>query len=262
MDDLDQEVTVEVIPQTVTRIIYLSEEAETDKTDSNSYIQWEDEEDCEEPADDQLYEIGSVDIEENNQDTINRQLVLDETQSYVLLSQDGTEELGSMQEYINLNTVYLDNIDGTNEAVNNIVRPNDSLDESDGDKDKSTSKNASKSILHNNNCAEIAPFVPHTKITKFTCDKCGIVLNNGVDLLEHKKSHGTTMLYACNKCDAEFSSTAEVSAHLRLQHNNKKSDNLLLSRPVKYTPVQKRHFLLTGKSKGKNTSGTKKCKQK
>lgn len=267
MEDLEQEVTVEVIPQTVTKIIYLSEdvEADADKTDSNDRIPW-DEEDCEEPSDDQLYEIGSVDIDDNNQYTINRQLILDETQSYVLLSQDGIEELGNMREYINLNTVYLDNVDETNEPIN-FVLPHESSHDSDQDKHKSNSIDSSQklvqAIIQNNNCTEVPlPFIPQTKTTKFTCDKCGIVLNNGVDLLEHKKSHGTTMLYACNKCDAEFSSTAEVSTHLRMQHSKKKVENLVLSRPLKYVPVQKRHFMLSGKSSGKNGNVTKKCRKK
>lgn len=52
----------------------------------------------------------------------------------------------------------------------------------------------------------------------FSCDVCNAEYDNAVSLNNHIKTHATTLLYACNKCDASFSSTSEVSIHLRYVH--------------------------------------------
>lgn len=75
----EQEVTVEVVPQTVTEIIYLSE-TDIINTDQNYYIPSEEELEDEE---NESYEIGSVDPARLQ----HMSLILDESQSFVLLSQ-------------------------------------------------------------------------------------------------------------------------------------------------------------------------------
>lgn len=79
------EVTVEVVPQTVNEIIYLSEDFVTNN-DSNSYAASEEEAEVDDTN--ESYEIGSVDPTKLR----TMSLVLDESESFVLLSQDGNIE--------------------------------------------------------------------------------------------------------------------------------------------------------------------------
>lgn len=58
---------------------------------------------------------------------------------------------------------------------------------------------------------------------QFSCDKCEAEYNNAKDLENHKKTHITNLLYACNKCGEGFSSTTEVSLHLRHVHAKPKN---------------------------------------
>lgn len=52
----------------------------------------------------------------------------------------------------------------------------------------------------------------------FSCDVCNAEYDNAVALNNHLKTHTTTLLYACNKCGTGFSSTSEISVHLRTVH--------------------------------------------
>lgn len=52
----------------------------------------------------------------------------------------------------------------------------------------------------------------------FSCDVCDAEYDNAVALNNHLKTHTTTLLYACNKCGTGFSSTSEISVHLRTVH--------------------------------------------
>lgn len=70
-------------------------------------------------------------------------------------------------------------------------------------------------------CANETALLTHYKKHEpkaFSCDVCNAEYDNAVSLNNHRKTHATTLLYACNKCDASFSSTAEVSIHLRAVH--------------------------------------------
>lgn len=84
----DLEVTVEVVPQTVNEIVYMTEDVPAN-TDSSCYVNSEeDEEETEADSVDtctaQLYDIGSVDAER----LTHMSLVLDESQSFVFLQQE------------------------------------------------------------------------------------------------------------------------------------------------------------------------------
>lgn len=70
-------------------------------------------------------------------------------------------------------------------------------------------------------CANEIALLAHYKKHEpkaFSCDDCNAEYDNAVSLNNHIKTHATTLLYACNKCDASFSSTGEVSMHLRTMH--------------------------------------------
>lgn len=76
-------------------------------------------------------------------------------------------------------------------------------------------------------CAHDSALLAHYKKhepKQFSCDVCNSGYDNAVDLNNHKKTHNTNLLYACNKCDAEFASTAAVSAHLRNVHAKPRSE--------------------------------------
>lgn len=82
----DLEVTVEVVPQTVNEIVYMTEDV---ITSTDCYVQQdddeeEDEHDLSDTGAAELYEIGCVDATR----LTHMSLVLDESQSFVLLPQD------------------------------------------------------------------------------------------------------------------------------------------------------------------------------
>lgn len=81
------EVTVEVVPQTVKEIVYLSEDLvmASDSPAQNPHS--EEEEELDQGEAPQAYEIGSVDPTRLK----TMSLVLDESESFVLLSQDDCE---------------------------------------------------------------------------------------------------------------------------------------------------------------------------
>lgn len=93
------EVTVEVVPQTVNEIVYMTEDITT--TTDSCYIQQEDDEEEEPDLNDaeatELYEIGSVDAAR----LTHMSLVLDQSQSFVLLPQnEHNDNEVSLYEYV------------------------------------------------------------------------------------------------------------------------------------------------------------------
>lgn len=72
-------------------------------------------------------------------------------------------------------------------------------------------------------CVSEAALLMHLKKHEpkaFSCETCGAEYDNAVSLNNHMKTHVTTLLFACSKCDAGFSSTSEISVHLRTVHGN------------------------------------------
>lgn len=96
-------------------------------------------------------------------------------------------------------------------------------------------------------CANESALLAHYKKHEpkaFSCDVCNAEYDNAVSLNNHIKTHATTLLYACNKCDASFSSTAEVSMHLRAVHA-KPRDRIKTAHVQTVTLINPSEFLCT-----------------
>ncbi|XP_018335965.1 zinc finger protein 836 [Agrilus planipennis] len=57
----------------------------------------------------------------------------------------------------------------------------------------------------------------------YSCDICEAGYNDENDFINHKKTHHIQFLYACNKCDESFPTTALVSYHIRQVHAQSKT---------------------------------------
>lgn len=74
-------------------------------------------------------------------------------------------------------------------------------------------------------CSSESTLSEHYKIhepKQSTCDICGVIYPTPIDVANHKKTHNTKLLYACNICDAPFSSISNVSTHIRKVHSRKR----------------------------------------
>lgn len=255
----DQEVTVEVLPQTVTEIIYLQDSDLCYTTEEDSEIKST-----------ESYEIGSVDFTRLG----SKSLVLDASQSFVLLSSD-TDVINGNALYLSdgeLNQNYLEHTEEINSGIGEFIctlcnykcRSLSSLSAHrlihddqfirchyncvvcglQFDKAQSlshhfrTTHEISKYVCNICNCAcshEWA-LLQHLKIhepKKFSCDSCNAIYDSAVKLINHKKTHSTTLLYACNKCDASFETTSEVSHHLRTMHERVKLPMRVVTSKIK-----------------------------
>lgn len=57
----------------------------------------------------------------------------------------------------------------------------------------------------------------------YCCDICGVEYESNVGFENHKKTHSTNLLYACNICDAPFDTTYNVSLHIRTVHSKQRN---------------------------------------
>lgn len=72
-------------------------------------------------------------------------------------------------------------------------------------------------------CATALQLMRHYNKHKYSCNLCEASFAKYEDLFNHKKTHSQTLPYACNICNEAYSSTREISLHIREKHNNKRT---------------------------------------
>ncbi|XP_065162645.1 gastrula zinc finger protein XlCGF17.1-like [Atheta coriaria] len=223
--DTDQQVTVEVFPDTVAEIIYLSDYQIINDTGSPIV-------DSEDTCDTE-YEIGSVDTTKFP----GSDFVLDESGTIVLLPSEESDPLSDLSTNDNSNELH---------SCSECKFQTDSLE-----------KLESHQLLHaeDHQCADcLKTFCSYALLTKhirdehtafmcfvckleiigskahrthlrqhetqceYLCSTCKKDFANDEELMQHMKTHGAILLYACNICDEAFSKMPELSAHLKQAH--------------------------------------------
>ncbi|KAK9877214.1 hypothetical protein WA026_016962 [Henosepilachna vigintioctopunctata] len=74
-------------------------------------------------------------------------------------------------------------------------------------------------------CATDLQLMRHYNKHKYSCNLCEASFGKYEDLFNHKKTHSQTLPYACNICNEAYSSTREISLHIREKHNLKRSSD-------------------------------------
>ncbi|XP_044763555.1 putative zinc finger protein 840 [Coccinella septempunctata] len=71
-------------------------------------------------------------------------------------------------------------------------------------------------------CTTDHQLLRHYNKHKYSCNLCEASFAKHEDLFNHKKTHSQTLPYACNICNEAYSSTREISLHIREKHSNKR----------------------------------------
>ncbi|XP_017773293.1 PREDICTED: zinc finger protein 165 [Nicrophorus vespilloides] len=227
-----QEVTVEVIPDTVGDIIYLQDSIKCEPMLPSDDEDNENEEQTE-------YEIGSVDASKLR----SRDLVLDQSETFVLLSGsngllhndtvklEGVKEEPGLFQYecgmCHMKTDTLASLQQHNSIHDSEIclKCNKEYPKEEIYKHykrehlEITCETCNWIIIGQRNYAS---HVRQHDYRKYVCSTCSAIFTNGKKLMKHMETHGTVLLYACNKCGEPFSSTQEVTSHLRQVHGGRR----------------------------------------
>ncbi|KAL3284869.1 hypothetical protein HHI36_019006 [Cryptolaemus montrouzieri] len=72
-------------------------------------------------------------------------------------------------------------------------------------------------------CTTDLQLMRHYNKHKYSCNLCEASFGKYEDLFNHKKTHSQTLPYACNICNEAYSSTREISLHIREKHIQKRA---------------------------------------
>ncbi|XP_022907181.1 zinc finger protein 22-like [Onthophagus taurus] len=246
----DQEVTVEVVPQTVTEIVYLEDPVfETQNLQAINLIE--------------SYEIRNIDNDETNgcfQSTSSQvdvslsvQEVIDKV---VNKTKTDVEDYNSgIGEFIctlcnfkcrSLSSLHSHRLIHDKQFVKchyNCIACGQQFDKAQSLSHHFRTAHSKYSCgMCNYKCEEEWDLAEHFKVhndRKYSCNECDLTFKTAKALINHQKIHNNTFLYACNKCHASFATTSEVSAHLRTAHVRSKTKPGQIKEQVKVRPTKK-----------------------